>query len=149
MIDPQRWPRVKELFEQALDRPEAERDAFLDELEGDDRELRDEVASLLAAHREDGFLAEPAAAQLAIGGAVDGGSSDPLVGRAVGSWRLVRKIGQGGMGTVYEGRRADDPEGDRNDDQEPVRQEGEDSVPEEEGGAAEAGPEALIRSPSE
>ncbi len=107
-MDRELWRRVNELFERALERPEAERETFLREIGGDDREVRDEVASLLAAHREDEFLAEPAPAKLAITGVGDEETSDPLLGRTIGSWRLVREIGHGGMGTVYEGRRTGD-----------------------------------------
>ena len=43
----ERWPRVKALFQAAVERPPAERDAFLAAATGDDDALRQEVASLL------------------------------------------------------------------------------------------------------
>ena len=61
MPDATRWPRVKHVFQSALDRPAAERAAFLAAECGDDGDLRREVASLLAAEREAGdFLSLPA-----------------------------------------------------------------------------------------
>jgi hypothetical protein len=44
----ERWPRVKALFQAAVERPVAERAAFLAAETGDDAELRREVESLLA-----------------------------------------------------------------------------------------------------
>src|SRR5690606_28200487 len=37
-----------------------------------------------------------------------GERSDPAIGRVYGSYRLVRRIGVGGMGAVYYGERADE-----------------------------------------
>ena len=53
----ERWPRVKALFEAAVERPPAEREAFLAAAAGDDEALRREVESLLASDTSDvGFL---------------------------------------------------------------------------------------------
>jgi len=46
-VTAERWPRVKALFEAAVERPPAERDAFLAAATGDDEAVRREVASLL------------------------------------------------------------------------------------------------------
>ena len=45
-----RYQRVKQLFQQALDRPAAERDAFLRKTCGNDQETLSEVRSLLKFH---------------------------------------------------------------------------------------------------
>ena len=45
--DPQRWQRVKEIFEGALDRHGVERDSFLDGACDGNTEVRNEVESLL------------------------------------------------------------------------------------------------------
>ena len=60
-MDPERWTHVDKLLQSALDRPAAERDAFVrDACAGDDA-LERELRSLVAAHdRADGFLAAPA-----------------------------------------------------------------------------------------
>jgi len=55
------WQRVKEIFDAALERPVAERAAFIVNACGDDGGLRDDVESLLSAHAQAGsFLSQPA-----------------------------------------------------------------------------------------
>ncbi len=49
----ERWPRVKALFQAAVERPVEERDAFLAAATGDDAALRREVESLLASDTSD------------------------------------------------------------------------------------------------
>jgi eukaryotic-like serine/threonine-protein kinase len=91
------WPRVKALFQEALDRAPKERDAFLAESCLGDPALRQEVESLLASHEEAaGFLE---------GGALPAPSWE---GRRVGAYRILGEVGRGGMGTVYRAVRADD-----------------------------------------
>ena len=48
-----RWQRVKTLFQAAVERPDAERDAFLTSAAGGDDDLRREVESLLASDAAD------------------------------------------------------------------------------------------------
>ena len=48
-----RWRRVKALFQAAVERPPAERDAFLAAHAGGDEALRREVESLLASDTND------------------------------------------------------------------------------------------------
>jgi len=101
--------RVEALWHAARDVPTSHRADWLAESCGSDVELRSEVESLLAA--EDGsadFLGQPA-----LGAdfhadperAVD--DAPTLVGRRFGPWRLVARIGRGGMGAVYLAQRAD------------------------------------------
>ncbi len=49
-----RWQQIESLFQEALDRPAAERDAFLRQACGGDADLLREARSLLANHRESG-----------------------------------------------------------------------------------------------
>ena len=89
------WPRVKRVLEGALAREGADRQAFLAEACGTDEALRARVDNLLAASDRVGtFLETPAAVLLDAG-------RDDLSGRSVDSYRLVSRLGAGGMGEVY------------------------------------------------
>ncbi len=99
------WQRIEALFYAALDQPPSERPSFLERACGDDFLLRREVESLLeASGQTSGFLQKPvqeAARWL-----------DPVeeitIGRQIGAYKLLRVIGEGGMGAVYLAARADD-----------------------------------------
>src|SRR5258706_10728386 len=104
-MSPDRWLRVKDLFSQACERTPEQRAAFLADTCGGDEELRNEVSSLLESYRETvGVLDMPAAAAFAAAPA----RLDPLVGRTIGSYKIIRQIGRGGMGSVYLAERSDD-----------------------------------------
>jgi serine/threonine protein kinase len=95
-----RWERITELLNAALDRMPEERPGFLERECRGDAELRGEVESLLASHRDAGdFLDRPAAVAGGFVPAPDEG--DALAGQALGPYRVVRRIGRGGMGLVY------------------------------------------------
>ena len=82
-------------FSEALEIPEGpERDAFLDRACDGDAELRRQVESLLSLHDRAGpFLDSPT---------VSHADAPPEpVGAAVGPYKLLEPIGEGGMGTVY------------------------------------------------
>jgi tetratricopeptide (TPR) repeat protein len=98
------FARVEELFAGALDLPPQRRDEFLAAACGEDSALRREVESLLAASARGGdFLAEPF--ELAATGPEGVAPPDREIGRVIRNYRLVSRIGEGGMGKVYLGER--------------------------------------------
>ena len=103
MTPPADWTRVRTLFHHALALPSEERAAYLKHQTEDD-EVRREVESLLATHREaEGFLS--AAPDRAFVGA-DG---TPAIlrfpaGTRLGAFEIVGPLGKGGMGEVYRAR---------------------------------------------
>ncbi len=96
----QRWERVRALFAAAAAVPPGEREAWLAAECGGDRELRDEVLSLLDHDHDADGLVTGGAATLAE-------AAEDLAGSRLGPYRVAKEIGRGGMGTVYLARRED------------------------------------------
>ena len=89
----------------ALDRPPQERASFLDQACAGDEDLKKEANSLIGAYDEAGdFIEQPAIAQDArlLAG------NDPVndIGRDVGPYTIVERLGSGGMGEVFLARDA-------------------------------------------
>src|SRR3954464_7398577 len=98
-MDTDRWNRVDQLLQSALDVAVVERDAFLRNACGGDQRLEEEVRSLLAAHdRADRFLGAPAidlAARELAGERSDDGSQaggDLLIGQTLSHYRIIERI---------------------------------------------------------
>jgi serine/threonine protein kinase len=99
-MTPERWQKLKELFETALERTPGERLAFLEQACDGDEPLRREVQSLLASYEEgESFMESPAVALAAE--TLTGSQDESLVGQTIGHYQVTREIGSGGMGEVY------------------------------------------------
>src|SRR6478672_1840130 len=103
------WQRIKSLFHQALDLSSAERTSFLDVACRADLELRNQVESLLLANDHAGvFIASPLLVEAGLVSQTDLVAEESVAGRRIGPYEVVRKLGSGGMGTVYLATRADE-----------------------------------------
>src|SRR5438132_10054108 len=99
-MTPERWQRVKDIFQSALERAPGEQSAFLADECGGDEALRNEVQSLLASHERSGeFIDSPAyeaAAEL-----IMNDKTELKPGQTIGSYEIISFISRGGMGEVY------------------------------------------------
>jgi eukaryotic-like serine/threonine-protein kinase len=103
-VPPDQWRPFSEYLDQALDLPEAEREAWLAALAQVNPQLAAAVADALSQRKRTGyaeFLSEPLLSHEQI-------VSATLIGRHVGPYVIEAEVGRGGMGSVWRARRIDD-----------------------------------------
>ena len=102
-MNPERWRRIEEICQAALEHDGSERTAFLREACAGDSGLRRDVEALLANESAAaGFLSTPLAGIAA--NAIDLSTRQSLVGRRLGMHEIIALLGAGGMGEVYRAR---------------------------------------------
>ena len=113
-MESDRWRRIERIYHAAMQCGPAERAFLLEDACAEDEELRAEVESLIQyGERPGSFLERPAMEFMAQVlaedlGAIEDTSASSMIGARIAQYRIIDKLGAGGMGDVYRAVRADD-----------------------------------------
>lgn len=105
-MEPQRWRQIEDLFQNALDCEPGRRATFLDSACAGDASLRKDIESLLSSYEKGSFTETPAFVEgIKL---LEENEDRSIASQSIGPYKVIRKIGQGGMGAVYLASRADE-----------------------------------------
>lgn len=93
-----RWQRLKDVFSEIHELAPEARSAYLSKLRLNEKTIFEELSELLKAGNEaEEFLQKPLAFN----------SENSVIGETIGHYQIIREIGRGGMGAVFEAVRND------------------------------------------
>jgi predicted ATPase/serine/threonine protein kinase len=99
-MTPERYQRIQDILQTALEKDSSERAAFLSEACGEDDSLRRQIESLIIlGGRAGSFLESPAAEKAAE--LIAGDHANLRPGQRLGPYEILTQLGSGGMGQVY------------------------------------------------
>jgi serine/threonine protein kinase/tetratricopeptide (TPR) repeat protein len=96
----ERWQKIEELFQAAVERPREERNSFLAQACAGDKSLRREIEALLASDADEESKIDDIASSIAADWMTEKNCGD-LIGHRFGRYEILSPLGSGGMGEVY------------------------------------------------
>lgn len=106
-MTPDQWKRIRPLLDEFLELDLEERKVRLTQLAAEDPDLSVNLANLLSAHHDPPSLLAKPLSGLPNNLELPEDHTDDRLGSSIGGYRLVKRIGEGGMATVYLAERED------------------------------------------
>ncbi|HEY0459917.1 MAG TPA: protein kinase [Pyrinomonadaceae bacterium] len=103
-MNPEKWQKIKAIFNEAVELAPDEWEFLFNSQNGVDTEILAEVRKLLAAERKNNFE-NPVAAVTHLWNESE---TEDFIGQQIGDYKILREIGRGGMGVVFEAVRTRD-----------------------------------------